>query len=367
MKINLFFFLARFGLGGAGNSVYRLCNSLNKKKFNINVICLNECAYESKFKKKGIKVFKIKSNRTFFSIFKINKLLKKIIDNKSKNIFVSNINYTNILCALFLNKDLNLKLIAIERTPFKELEIYFGIIDYIKKNIIKNLIHLYYYRFNKIICNSKYLGNYLKNKFGYDFFVIYPPSIISNKKIIFKKKYNLPKIVQISTICRLSKEKSIQKILYAINYLNINKNIKFNIIGDGPEKKFLKNLSKKLHLDKNVKFYGHQNNIEKFLLKTDLYINSSHFEGFPNSVAEAVNFGIPVICSQSHGGINEILMNGKAGTIFHSDYKNLANEIKKFLNNPDNFYKKAKIAKKNISKFSLENHKINFENLINKL
>ena len=32
MKKNLIFFLARFGRGGAGNSVFRLCNSLNKKK-----------------------------------------------------------------------------------------------------------------------------------------------------------------------------------------------------------------------------------------------------------------------------------------------------------------------------------------------
>ena len=35
MKINLIFFLARFGKGGAGNSVYRLCKGLDKKKFNI--------------------------------------------------------------------------------------------------------------------------------------------------------------------------------------------------------------------------------------------------------------------------------------------------------------------------------------------
>ena len=52
MKINLIFFLARFGKGGAGNSVYRLCKGLNKKKFNITVLCLNKCAYEKKIEKK---------------------------------------------------------------------------------------------------------------------------------------------------------------------------------------------------------------------------------------------------------------------------------------------------------------------------
>ena len=52
MKINLIFFLARFGKGGAGNSVYRLCKVLDKKKFDITVLCLNKCAYEKKIEKK---------------------------------------------------------------------------------------------------------------------------------------------------------------------------------------------------------------------------------------------------------------------------------------------------------------------------
>ena len=91
----------------------------------------------------------------------------------------------------------------------------------------------------------------------------------------------------ISTICRLSKEKAVHEIIYALNYLKLN-NIQLKIIGDGPEKN-LKNLTKKLSLTKNVKFYGFKTNVEKYLLKTHLYINSSYFEGFPNSVVEAAN------------------------------------------------------------------------------
>ena len=70
MKVNLIFFLARFGLGGAGNSIFRLCTSLDKKKYKINIICLNKCAYEHKFRKNKIRVYKIKSNRTLYSMFK---------------------------------------------------------------------------------------------------------------------------------------------------------------------------------------------------------------------------------------------------------------------------------------------------------
>lgn len=365
MKTNLYFFLARFGYGGAGNSVYRLCKSLNKKKFNINVICLNSCAYEKNLKKDNIKLYKIKSNRALFSIFKLNKLFKSILNNDEKNIFISNINYTNLLCALFLNKRLFQKLIAIERTPFKELEIYFSKVDFLKKKLINYLTYFYYKKFDKIICNSKYMATYLKKKYNYNSITIYPPSIqyFGNFN---KKKYNNTKKILITTVCRLSKEKSIQEIIYAIDLLG-DKNLQLNIIGKGPEEKFLKNLVKKLNLRESIKFYGHKTNVNKYLIKSNLYINCSYFEGFPNSVVEAANLGIPVIASQSHGGINEILLNGKCGTIYSKGYKNLASKIKKFSKNPKTFIDKAKMAKKNILRFNILNHKKKFENLLKKL
>ena len=105
MKTNLIFFLARFGLGGAGNSVYKLCRALNKNKYNINVICLNKCAYETNLKKLGIKVFTIKSKKVLFAISSVLKILYIIKSSVNKTVFISNINYTNILCSIFIKKE----------------------------------------------------------------------------------------------------------------------------------------------------------------------------------------------------------------------------------------------------------------------
>ena len=52
MKINLIFFISQFDHGGAGNSIFRLCKNLSKKIYNINIICLNNCAYQVELKKK---------------------------------------------------------------------------------------------------------------------------------------------------------------------------------------------------------------------------------------------------------------------------------------------------------------------------
>lgn len=365
MKKNLVFFLARFGKGGAGNSVYRLVTSLDQKKYNISVICLNSCAYEKSLLDKGIDVFKITSSRILFSVSRLKTILSEIQKNNKKTILISNINYTNLICAIFIKKEKNLKLLAIERTPLKELEIYFNLIDLIKKKIMSFLIRFYYKRFNKIICNSKYMSNYLRKKYNLKSKVIFPPSIINHTKIKINKT-KISKNLRILSICRLSKEKKIDELIRALKYLD-DINFEVRIIGDGQEKSHIKNLIERLNLNKSVKLLGFKENVYDYLKKTDLYINTSYFEGFPNSVVEAAYCGIPIISSQSHGGINEILSNGKGGIIYNNGPNELAKEIKKFYYNESILRKKAAYAKKNSYKFNLSNHKRNFETIINKI
>ena len=62
MKINLIIFISEFNLGGAGNSIFKLCKNLPKSNFNITVICLNKCYYKSVLLKYGVKVIEINSN-----------------------------------------------------------------------------------------------------------------------------------------------------------------------------------------------------------------------------------------------------------------------------------------------------------------
>ena len=63
MKINLIIFLSEFNHGGAGNSIFRLCEQLSKKKYNINIVCLNQCFYEKKLKKKKLNYLKLKKKK----------------------------------------------------------------------------------------------------------------------------------------------------------------------------------------------------------------------------------------------------------------------------------------------------------------
>ena len=359
MKINLIIFLSEFNLGGAGNSLFKLCKNLSNKNFSISIICLNKCFYKEELIKCGALVYEIKSSKTIFAMPKIKKIVEKLIDIKKKNIFVSNIYYSNVLSILFL-RSLKMKLILVERTPFQELSIYYGLIDFIKKNIIKFLIGYSYLKADECISNSRYISNAYNNYYNLKFKTIYPPSFKKLNNFDLKKKTK-PNIC-IGTVCRLSKEKRIENLIKII--AKFKNNLTLKIVGDGPELVNLKKLTKSLNLKKNIIFLGkiHPNKI-KFILKGfDYFINSSDFEGFPNSVVEAISSGIPVIASQSHGGINEIIKNKNFGLIYNNDLE-LEIILKKIIDKKVSFKKNKILFKKHLKNFSENNNLKKYSNL----
>ena len=172
----------------------------------------------------------------------------------------------------------------------------------------------------------------------------------------------------------LFKIKGVENILFNKNCISVNKN---EYTWDQLKASILQAISnhinsglpfiEKEESNKSIKFLGFKKNIFSYLKNTDLYINTSYFEGFPNSVVEAAYCGVPIISSQSHGGINEILSNGKGGVIYQNGPDELATEIKKFFFNKSILRKKAIYAKKNSFKFNLLNHKKKFEKIITKI
>ena len=87
--INLIFFLPTFIYGGAGNSIYRLCKSLDKSKYKINIISIGKCDYKNEFNDFCENIFELKTKKTIFSIFKIREITSKIYsENPVKTIFI---------------------------------------------------------------------------------------------------------------------------------------------------------------------------------------------------------------------------------------------------------------------------------------
>lgn len=361
----IIFFLANFGQGGAGQSILRLCTHLNKKNYKIIILCLNKCFYKSTFVKNKIKVIEIDKKKVFFAIKTINKIIKFLYEKNNKIIFVSNLFYSNALLSLFLKRYKNLKLVLTERTPLQELNIFFGIKDFIKKMIIKIILKIKYKKADLIISNSRKTASDIKKFSGGNSVFVYPASY-KNFTNVKKHKQNQNQL-KILSVGRLSVEKNYDSLIHNLSKL---KGIKFflTIIGDGPEKKRLFRLIHKNNLTKKIKIISFKKQLSKYFNESDLFISCSKFEGFPNAIVEAISHNLPVLSSNSHGGIYEILKNKRYGMIYDShDYFSFESKIKYFIKNREKFIFSKTNVQKDFRKFHQQYSTQKYDKIFQKL
>ena len=363
MKTNLFFFISTFKYGGASNAIFNFLNNLDKKKYNLHMIFVGNSDYEKSLPK-NVKYYKIKDYfyffKTFFAFFKIKNILSQEKFYDTKNIFISNIHYSNVLSIIFLRNIKNLKIILFERTSLKELDIFINFFSYLKNKIIKSLIKLTYSQADKVLVNSKALGLELR-KFSIKSSVIYSGSI---NKIVKKSKKGKSFFFNIIAVGRLTPQKDYLTLLDAIKNLK-NKNFTLKIFGDGELKNNLERYIENNNLKNYVKLIGQENKSTKIYKNADLLVHTAIFEGLPNVIVEAMSYGVPIIASNSYGGTKEILNSGKFGGLFKTgDSEQLCKMLEKFFDNPKKFYRKVSKSKSFLNKFTKKNSSKSLEKIL---
>jgi glycosyltransferase involved in cell wall biosynthesis len=69
------------------------------------------------------------------------------------------------------------------------------------------------------------------------------------------------------------------------------------IVGDGPLYDLLARKIKELGLRENVKLLGSRNDVPRLLAASDLFVNSSHWEGLSVAILEAMAAGLPIVAT----------------------------------------------------------------------
>lgn len=134
---------------------------------------------------------------------------------------------------------------------------------------------------------------------------------------------------------RLSREKGVDVLLGAVGMVARSvPNVRFLILGQGPEETQLKRLSRRLGIDDHVSFIGYRGDIERFLGEMDLLVVPSFREGLPLVILEAFLHKKPVVATRV-GGIPEVVEDGVSGSLVDSGNSNaLAGAIVRILTNP---------------------------------
>ena len=107
------------------------------------------------------------------------------------------------------------------------------------------------------------------------------------------------------------------------------------IVGDGPERSRLEQLSRELGLEESVLFVGHQVDPGPWYAFADVLVVSSEREGFCNVIVEAMEQGTPVVSTDCPSGPREILEDGRFGVLVEpGDESALADAIESTLLKP---------------------------------
>jgi glycosyltransferase involved in cell wall biosynthesis len=107
------------------------------------------------------------------------------------------------------------------------------------------------------------------------------------------------------------------------------------ILGDGAQRADLERLVRDLGLEDAVKLPGYRANPLKYFARSDVFVLSSHVEGLPNVLVEAMMCGCTPVSTDCPTGPREVLMDGKYGYLSPpGNPQKLAEAMLEALDNP---------------------------------
>lgn len=112
---------------------------------------------------------------------------------------------------------------------------------------------------------------------------------------------------------RLAPWKGFADLIRAMKELSRKRRARLLILGDGPLRSELETLIVELGLSDVVSLLGYVENPLKFFARADVFVLSSHVEGLPNVLVEAMMCGCTPVATDCPTGPREVLQDGKYG------------------------------------------------------
>jgi glycosyltransferase involved in cell wall biosynthesis len=247
--------------------------------------------------------------------------LRKIIRDKRPDKVLSFLYYQNILTYLAL-KDWNIPFILSERSNHR---IY--LTGSLKHRIWKWILQKAYRRAGAIITVSEESKSAIISDFkttpekvhtiynGLSFPLL--DKLMKEPVTDFEFRDNVKYVIAVGS---LSRAKNYPLLISGFSILHsIHENSELIIIGKGDLESSIKGLVAQKGLGRLVHFMGYCSNPYKYLKEASCYVLSSSWEGFPNSLLEAMYINGHVISTDCPTGPSEIITHNEDGLLCEPD------------------------------------------------
>ena len=119
----------------------------------------------------------------------------------------------------------------------------------------------------------------------------------------------------VGAVGRLSTEKGFDLLIRAIHDLvRKGEDVQLAIVGEGDERANLERLTAELGLQDRVKLPGWQTDVRGYFEAMDAFALSSHREGLPNVLLEAMALEVPVVATRVNG-VPRLVQDGRNGLL----------------------------------------------------
>jgi glycosyltransferase involved in cell wall biosynthesis len=98
------------------------------------------------------------------------------------------------------------------------------------------------------------------------------------------------------------------------------------IAGNGPDIEHLRDKVGDAGLQENVRFLGERNDVAELMRRSDIYLNTSLYEGMPIALLEAMRLALPIVATDVAGNC-ELIADGANGFLTSSTPQALAGAI----------------------------------------
>lgn len=147
-------------------------------------------------------------------------------------------------------------------------------------------------------------------------------------------------------VARFSDQKDHETLFRAL--AGVAEPFRMLLVGHGPQFKSTQELAREVGVASQVEFLGNRRDVPDILADAQIFVLSSHWEGFPISILEAMRAGLPVVASDV-GGVSEAVVDGETGFVTSPrDAEELGNAIQLLLSEPQ---LRASMGKKGRERF----------------